>query len=210
MCSGDGHVGRQVGISLQASVRRRFPDMNAEEQAVSVEQTKMEDKKETEELAHLRQSLEEQKAKVAEYLDQWRRAMADFANYRKRQERDQAQATLWANAGLLQSLLPVLDDLERALSELPTAEGAGAQEAAWAEGVRLVERKMRTTLEKSGLQEITSEKGLTFDPNLHEAVSNEESAELPEGTILQTARRGYRLGERVLRPAMVKVAKAPA
>ena len=179
--------------------------MNQEERVVSAEQARSEEKTETDELAQLKQSLEEQKNKAAEYLDQWRRAIADFSNYRKRQERDQAQATAWANANLLQSLLPVMDDLERALNDLPS----GDQQSAWAEGVRLVERKMRTTLEKAGLQEVPSERGAAFDPNLHEAVLYEEDAELPEGAISQTARRGYKLGERVLRPAIVKVAKAP-
>ena len=179
--------------------------MNQDEQVAGVGQAQPAEEMQNDEMAQLRQSLEEQKARAAEYLDQARRAVADFANYRKRQERDQAQATAWANANLLQSLLPVLDDLERALNDLPS----GGQQAAWAEGVRLVERKMRTTLEKAGLQELPSERGCAFDPNMHEAVLYEESAELPEGAILETARRGYKLGERVLRPAMVKVAKAP-
>ena len=157
------------------------------------------------ELAACQKSLEEQKALAAEYLDQLRRAAADFANYRKRQEREQQQRAAWANAELLLSLLPVLDDLERALQELPV----NGQEASWAEGVRLVARKMQATLQKAGMEEINAARGQPFDPNVHEAVMYEPSAEVAEAAIIQVVGRGYKMGERVLRPAMVRVARTP-
>ncbi|NLS78577.1 MAG: nucleotide exchange factor GrpE [Chloroflexi bacterium] len=155
-------------------------------------------------VAELEKALAEQTAKAAEYLQQWQRAAADFSNYRKRQERDQQQMTKWANASLLRELLPVLDDLQRALSDLP----AEAQSSGWGQGVELVERKMRLAFQKSGLEQVVAEPGVPFDPTVHEAVFYEESADYPEGAILQVLRQGYKLGDTVLRPAMVKVAKA--
>ncbi len=155
-------------------------------------------------LSELERALQEQTAKAAEYLGQWQRAVADFANYRKRQERDQQQMVKWANADLLREMLPVLDDLQRALTELP----AEAQASSWSKGVALVERKMRAAFEKAGLEHIAVELGSPFDPTVHEAVSHEASADYPEGSVLEVLREGYKLGDTVLRPAMVKVAKA--
>lgn len=158
------------------------------------------------EAAKLRKALEEKSAEAERYLDQWRRTAADFANYRKLQERERQQLIETANASLLLSLLPVLDDMDRALAQIP-AEFA---ETDWVEGVKLVVHKMRLILEKAGLQEITLAKGDMFDPYLHEALQREESDEYPEGSILEICQRGYKLGERVLRPALVKVSQGPA
>ncbi len=189
----------------ESEIRQQAPEAinSAVTTEVKTEEPKVEER--IDELTALQKLLEEQKALVVEYLDQWRRTAADFANYRKRQEQEQQQRVAWANADLMINLLPVLDDLERALNELPN----GGAEAAWAEGVRLVERKMRTTLERAGLEEIGAGKGQLFDPNLHEAVLYEESSNEAEGNIIETVRKGYRLGDRVLRPAMVKVARSP-
>lgn len=155
------------------------------------------------ELARLQQALEEESARSAEYLDQWRRTAADFANYRKRQEKERQQMADWAKAGLFAELLPVLDDLGRALDKVPAAH----EDSEWVQGVRLVEQKMRTALEKAGLKEIEIAAGDPFDPTRHEALFYEESAEQPENNILQVLRKGYMLGERVLRAALVSVSK---
>ena len=180
--------------------------MTSEEQNQVEETTTNDVASGAEPIAALQQALAEQQELAAKYLDQAQRTAAEFSNYRRRQERDQAQQALWANANLLQTLLPVLDDLQRALKELPTT----GKQAPWAEGVRLVERKMRTAFENAGVKEIAAEPGQPFDPNEHEAVIYEESTAYPEGHIVEAVRQGYRLGERVLRPAMVRVAKAPA
>jgi molecular chaperone GrpE len=157
------------------------------------------------EIARLQAALDEQTAQAKEYLDQWKRAAADFANLRKRQAKEQEEMRQWANARLIQDLLPVLDDLDLALKTLNDQELKND----WAQGVQLVAHKMRTTLERSGVQEITVELGTPFDPAVHEAIFYEETTNIPEGSVSEVIRQGYKLGDRVLRPAMVKVAKAP-
>ena len=154
------------------------------------------------EVQRLRGELEEQTSKAGEYLDQWKRAVADLSNYRKRQARDEEQRAKWATANLLQDLLPVLDDLELALHSLD-----GEEQASWAQGVELVAQKMRDALAKTGLEEILAEPGAAFDPSVHEAIVHQESDAFPDGSILKVIRKGYKLGDRVLRPAMVMVAK---
>ena len=157
-------------------------------------------------LSALRAELAEQTAKAKEHLDQWKRTAADFANYRKRQMKEQEQMIKRANASLIMDLLPVLDDLERALDGLDDGE----KTSSWAQGVQLVEHKLQATLSKAGLEEIAAGPGTPFDPNLYEAIFHEESAEYPEGTIMGVMRKGYKLGDRLLRAAMVRVAKAPS
>jgi molecular chaperone GrpE len=152
--------------------------------------------------AQLKAELEALNAKAAEYLDGWQRARADFANYKKRVEREQAEARQNAAAEVLARVLPALDDFELALKNAPV-NGDGAK---WAAGVALVHRKLSAILENEGIKRIEAE-GQPFDPNLHEAVVHEESADHPEGHVTETLRQGYKLGERVLRPALVKVAK---
>jgi molecular chaperone GrpE len=142
-------------------------------------------------------------AKRDEYLDDLRRLAAEFDNYKKRQARlgEQMQAT--ANERLVRDLLPVLDDLERALEAFADHSPAAVQE-----GVALVHRSLRTTLEKEGLTEIDPEGGV-FDPHEHEALALQPAAHVEEGTVLEVVQRGFRLGDRVVRPARVVVATAP-
>jgi molecular chaperone GrpE len=136
-------------------------------------------------------------AKAAEHLDDLKRLAAEFDNYRKRTARDQARLTELANARLVKELLPVLDDLERALS---AAEDHA--EAQLEEGVELVHRSLADLLRKEGLAEIETDG--TFDPHVHEALLSQPS-EAPEGAVVQVVQKGYRLGDRVLRPARVVV-----
>lgn len=148
-----------------------------------------------------------------EQLNDLKRLAADFDNFRKRAERDRAALVAHASERLVKELLPVLDDLERALAAADQREEAvgdpverrGGGVGEFVEGVRLVERSLRTTLEHSGLQEIEAD-GARFDPHLHEALLT-QPADVEEGTILQVLQRGYRLGERVLRPARVVIAQ---
>ncbi len=181
--------------------------MNPEEHERTVdEQAASQETPSTTEAAVMQQALEEQSKLAAEYLDQWRRTAADFANYRKRQERDYEQMRLWATADLLTNLLPVLDDLERAVNHLPTDDA----NADWAEGVKLIQRKLQNVLQGTGLTEIVAEAGQPFDPTCQEAVMYEATDTYPEGYIIERLRRGYRLGDRILRPALVRVSKAAA
>ena len=151
------------------------------------------------------QSLEDRlQALTAErdgYLDDLRRLAADFDNYRKRTAREQLEMTSRANERLVKELLPVLDDLERALEAAQHHE-----EAKLEEGVRLVHRSLADLLVREGLAEI--ETNGRFDPHVHEALLSQPS-DAEEGSVIQVLQKGYRLGDRVLRPARVIVAAAP-
>jgi molecular chaperone GrpE len=147
----------------------------------------------------LKKALDEEKAKAETNLAGWQRNQADFINYKRRCEQELSETTQFANAALLLSLLPVLDDFDRAFNSFPAE--LSRQDAGWVEGVKMVERKFRTTLERLGLSRIeTANK--PFDPALHEAVSQGKGK---EGIIIQEVEKGYRLHNKVLRPAKVMV-----
>ena len=133
-----------------------------------------------------------------EAVDRWKRAAADFDNYKKRAARERAEYLALANERLVKELLPILDDLERAL--LAAAEH---EEAALEDGVRLVHRSLATLLERQGLQPIDTD-GM-FDPHVHEALLSQPS-EAAEGSVIDVVQKGYRLGDRVVRPARVVIA----
>jgi molecular chaperone GrpE len=135
-----------------------------------------------------------------EYLDQLLRLKAEFDNYRKREARLQSERAQFAAERLVKELLPVLDDLERALDAAERHE-----EAKLEEGVALVHRALRDSLVKEGLEEI--ETGGRFDPHVHEALLSQPSP-AEEGSVIEVVQKGYRLGDRVLRPARVVVAAA--
>jgi molecular chaperone GrpE len=154
-------------------------------------------------LVALQSALEAARAQAAEYLDGWRRAQADIANQRRRHEREKAESQAWANAQLLTQLLPVLDDLERAAQTIPAA----LQDEQWAGGVLLIVRKFNQILEAAGVSAIPVQPGDVFDPNLHDAILQEAAAGFAEGQIVAELQKGYKLGDKVLRPAKVKVAR---
>jgi molecular chaperone GrpE len=154
------------------------------------------------ELSALKQELANIQSKASEYLDGWQRSRAEFANYKKRVEREQAQAYQTAAGSILKRYLDILDDLERALKKRPQ-EGDGA---VWANGIELIYRKFLAILESEGVKQMAAE-GDFFDPNLHEAISSEESNHHESGQIIEVLQHGYMLGDRVLRPATVRVAR---
>ncbi len=155
-----------------------------------------------EEVDKLQKELEEIRSKANEYLDGWQRARAEFANYKKRVDRDQAQTYQVAAGNIVRRFLDVLDDLERALKNRPE-NGDGA---VWAEGIELIYRKLLNMLEGEGVKPMEIDNDF-FDPNLHEAVVSEENSEYESGQIIEVIRQGYMLGDRILRPAMVRVAR---
>jgi molecular chaperone GrpE len=170
------------------------PDEPSSQEKVITEEEQL-----TDEMAALKQVLAEEKSRAEEYLANWQRAQADFINFKKRSEQEKGEATKFANAMLILNLLPVLDDLERALDSLP-ANLAGLT---WIDGIRLIYRKLQAVLEAQGLSPIKAE-GEKFDPNLHEAVMHGEGE---EEMITQELQRGYKLHDRVIRPTMVVVGK---
>ncbi len=154
----------------------------------------------------LQARLEEEEAKAREFearsrenLDGWQRAVAEFQNYKKRIDRDRESDKAIMKGDLIKRFLPALDDLERALQNRPA-------EDAWASGIELVKRKLQTILEAEGLQRIEAE-GADFDPNFHEAISYEPADGVQSGRVIAVVQNGYMLGDHVVRPAMVRVAK---
>jgi len=135
-----------------------------------------------------------------EYLDLLQRKQAEFENFRKRAARDQERLVAHAHERLVRELLPVLDDLERALEAAERHE-----EAALVDGVKLVERSLRAALEKEGLVEIETDG--PFDPHVHEAVLAQPREDAEPGAVVDVLQRGYRLGGKVVRPARVIVAE---
>ena len=135
-----------------------------------------------------------------EYLDLVQRVQADFENYRKRSVREQERLVAHAHERLVRELLPILDDLERALEAAERHE-----EAQLVEGVKLVEKSLRASLAKEGLAEIDTDG--PFDPHVHEALLTQPSDASASGSILEVVQRGYRVGDRVVRPARVIVAE---
>ncbi len=150
----------------------------------------------------LKEELEQTRAKRDEYLDSWRRAAADLSNYRKRAERDVSELTRSANSVLILRLLPVIDDFDRAFQTVPDE----LRDLTWVDGMQLIARKLRATLEAEGLKPIEAV-GKPFDPNFHEAVLHEETDKYDEGLVMTELQKGYQLNERVLRPTLVKVSK---
>jgi molecular chaperone GrpE len=150
-----------------------------------------------EDIESLQKALEEERQKAGEYLANWQRAQADFLNYKRRTEQERLEFNSFANASLVLSILPVLDDLERALDAIPEEHAKDD----WVEGVRLVERKFKTTLEGQGVKPILA-LGMAFDPKYHEAIRQDKG---PEGMVIGELQKGYMLNDKLLRPAKVVV-----
>jgi molecular chaperone GrpE len=131
------------------------------------------------------------------YLDNWRRAEADFENYKKRVEQERAESARFAGMALIINILPVLDDLDRAIKSIPEK----LAHLTWTDGIRLIQRKLQATLEAQGATEIKA-LGENFDPSIHEAVGQTTGE---DGKVIEEAQRGYKLHGRVIRPAFVIV-----
>ncbi len=151
------------------------------------------------ELEGLKQKLAQAQAKAIENQDGWQRAVAEFQNFKKRLERDRDAEQIMMKGDIIRTFLPILDDLERALRERPTQDP-------WSEGIELIGRKLQSILEAEGLKRIEAE-GQLFDPNFHEAIATEPVNGMESGRIVAVVRNGYLLGDRVIRPAQVRVAR---
>jgi molecular chaperone GrpE len=155
-----------------------------------------------EDVPALLQELEETRAKADEYLDGWQRARAEFTNYKKRVEREQAQIYQTVTGNIIKQYIEITDDFERALID----KSQGSDGAEWANGVELIYRKLLAILQNEGVVRMDAQ-GQVFDPNLHEAITSEESDTYESGEIIEVLQPGYMIGNRVLRPAMVRVSK---
>jgi molecular chaperone GrpE len=161
--------------------------------------------REVADVAALRKQLAEAIEQSQHHLDQWKRTAANLQNYRKHVEKERADLITSAKASVIVQLLPVLDDLERALTTIPFALSSFT----WTEGLALIDRKLQFTLEQQGLQEITA-LGEPFDPTRHQALLEEETKEYPDGHVMAILQKGYKLDDRILRPALVKLARNAA
>ena len=154
------------------------------------------------EIIMLQKELAETQSKANEYLEGWQRSRAEFLNYKKRLERDQNETYQRAAGNIIKRYLDVLDDLDMALRNRPS-QGDGP---VWANGIELIYRKLLNILENEGVTRMKVE-GEPFDPNYHEAISLEPSATVPSGHVTEVLKQGYLLGDKILRPALVRVAQ---
>ena len=168
------------------------PDPTAESMPVDGEQLKVQ-------MDALQSQLAEAESKASEYKDGWARSQAEFQNYRKRIERDNELTYANMKGDIIKKVLPALDDLERALQNRPADDS-------WASGIELIARKLQNILEGEGVKRIEA-KGAAFDPNFHEAITHEPSDEVESEHVIDVVQNGYMLGERVIRPALVRVAQ---
>ncbi len=154
---------------------------------------------EQENVDDLKKAIAEEKDKADSYLASLQRSEADFRNYKKRIEQEKQEALNWTNAELIKSLLPVVDDMERAISMMDPA----VKESSWGEGFKIIQRNMQDILRAHGCSEIECV-GKPFDPNLHEAMGYEDGE---EGVIISEHRKGYTMKNKVLRASQVTVGK---
>lgn len=147
----------------------------------------------------LKHQLEDAETKLAESVEGWQRSVADFQNYKKRVERDNELMYASMKGDIIKKVLPALDDLERALQNRPADD-------AWANGIELIARKLQNILDVEGVKRIEAE-GAEFNPIFHEAISHESADDVESGHVISVVQNGYMLGERVIRPALVRVAQ---
>lgn len=156
------------------------------------------------------EAIEELKSQAAKANENWERLLrttADFDNFKKRAAREKQDALRYATESLISKIIPVLDNFEMALAAAQNSSAEGLKSLQ--DGVTMIQSQLKSALTDSGLEEVDAT-GKPFDPNIHEAVSQQESADVPEGHVLQQLRKGYKIRERLLRPATVIVAKSPA
>lgn len=178
------------------------PEVENDTAAEAVEGELLTGENETEpETERLKKELEEQKARAEEYYNRLLRLQADFENYRRRTTREREDFAKYASASLCEALLPVLDNFQLAL------EAKGQDPAKVVEGVEMIYRQLLDVLQREGLTPVEAE-GEQFDPNKHEAAMQECTGDYPDNTVIAELRRGYYLKDKLLRPAMVKVARA--
>jgi molecular chaperone GrpE len=163
------------------------------------EMNETEELERAEQIQALERVLAEEKERAENYLANWQRTQADFANYRKRAEQEKRETTEFASSAVIMNLLTVVDDFERAFASLPDE----LAESSWIEGIKMIYNKFKASLEAQGLTEIKA-KGEPFDPHFHDAVMGQEGE---EGMVIDEVQKGYMFKDRVIRPSMVVVGK---
>ena len=183
----------------QEENHQEVAEISVEKAATSEDEMPENGKQLSAEIDALQIQLKEVKAKAAENLDGWQRTQAEFINYKNRIQRDREVEYASMKGEIIRKMLPVLDDLERSLAHRPENDS-------WADGMELIARKFQSVLEIEGVTRIDAA-GQPFDPNFHEAISSEPNDDVESGHVIDVVQNGYMLGERVIRPAMVRVAQ---
>jgi molecular chaperone GrpE len=202
-----GQANPQQGAQQTGQPAAQAPGNAAQNQEQAGTAQEQAQQNQAESVAQLKQQLQEEHNKSEEYLDLLRRSQADFINYRRRVTQEQDENRASAQISVLQQILPVIDDLDRALAVVPPE----LANSPWVQGVMLASRRIDATLERLGVREI-GKPGEPFNPRWMEALATEAKPGVPEGSILTVARPGFALGDRLIRPAQVIVAgpSAPA
>jgi molecular chaperone GrpE len=151
------------------------------------------------ELEQLKNELHAEKEKAENYLDQWKRTQADFDNYRRRTDQEKAEISQNTTCLVLDNILPVMDDLDRALSSIPEESA----DLPWVDGIKLIYKKFHSILQSMGVEEVCA-LGQPFDPALHEAVAHMEG---DEGKVINEVQKGYKMKDKLVRPSQVVVGK---
>jgi molecular chaperone GrpE len=154
------------------------------------------------EYAEQLEKIDDLQNQLDQFSDGWQRERAEFANYRKRADRDEEMNRQTSRIGILRKYLDIHDDIDLAVKNMPEH----IHDDAWSNGILLIQQKLANVLASEGLEPITAEDG-EFDPHIHEAISLEENPDVESGKIIETVQQGYRIGDRVVRPSRVRVAK---
>ena len=176
------------------------PDANAVSDG---EEAEVRDETPEETIARLQSELADAQDQAASHLDKMQRTVAEYENAGKRRERQNEDRIKLATDSMMRQLLPVLDDLDLAFQNVPA--GARGEDQAWLQGFEQIQQKLLDILANANVEPLA--KCGEFDPNQHEAISNEPNEDVPSGHIIQTLRTGYRIQDRILRPALVRVAQ---
>jgi len=187
----------EVTADVQATGPETTADASAEGEEVSADAVRQD------EPVDLQSELDRLRAEAAANLEGWQRARAEFANYKKRSEAERSQLVFLTGVKIVEKMLPVIDDFDRAISNLPD----DLKDNGWIDGVLMTRRKLIGLLEDEGVTPISVNPGDAFDPAIHEAVTHEESEAFAAGQIIAELQKGYRIDERMLRPALVRVAR---
>ena len=193
----------KITVEEEAQAEAAEVEIQAAEEAAEAEAQSAKSTEEEMTVEELQKALDESRSQAQEYLEGWQRERAAFDNYRRRVEQQREQTRRELLISIIKRYLEVLDDLELALKNKPT-EGAGAE---WAKGIELIYRKMLNILESEGIKPIPAEPGMQFDPRYHEAISHEPHDVHESEQIIEVLRRGYMIGDQVIRPALVRVAQ---
>ena len=187
----------EVTADAQATGPETTADASAEAEEVSADAVRQD------EPVDLQSELDRLRAEAAANLEGWQRARAEFANYKKRSEAERSQLVFLTGVKIVEKMLPVIDDFDRAISNLPD----DLKDNGWIDGVLMTRRKLIGLLEDEGVTPVSVNPGDAFDPAIHEAVTHEESEAFAAGQIIAELQKGYRIDERMLRPALVRVAR---